>query len=58
MIKSPKLIPRPYQLECFKKVVNENLIINLPTGSGKTLIATLAIDYYLKLQPKQKIMFI
>eukprot|EP00122_Pirum_gemmata_P013289 Pgem_evm1s12375 len=58
MAKRNKITPRPYQTECLEKIKQENLIINLPTGTGKTLIATLAIEHYLNKYPNLKIMFI
>jgi superfamily II DNA or RNA helicase len=35
------LVPRPYQEEAAAAAAESNRIINLPTGSGKTLIASL-----------------
>lgn len=35
--------PRPYQIYLYEKAVEENSIIFLPTGTGKTFIAVLLI---------------
>ncbi|XP_058793942.1 endoribonuclease Dicer isoform X1 [Phymastichus coffea] len=37
--------PRPYQICLFERVQNENSIIYLPTGSGKTFIAVLLVKH-------------
>ncbi|KAG0034128.1 Dicer-like protein 1, partial [Podila clonocystis] len=37
------LIPRPYQLQIFERALNENTIVVMDTGSGKTLIASMLI---------------
>ena len=35
------LVPRSYQLEAVKAGLESNRVINLPTGSGKTLVAAI-----------------
>lgn len=37
--------PREYQVELFERVMRENTIIFLPTGSGKTFIAVMLIKH-------------
>lgn len=46
------LIPRPYQLMAVEEAMGKNTIINIKTGGGKTLIAAIVIDKFLKLSPK------
>lgn len=41
--------PRSYQLELFEIAKEENTIIHLGTGTGKTFIAVLLVQYYLSL---------
>ena len=35
--------PRQYQLNSYEKAANKNIIVNLDTGLGKTLVACLLI---------------
>jgi ERCC4-related helicase len=51
--------PRDYQLDAFREAQQENIIVVLPTGSGKTFIAILLIqDTLRKLQENQTWKFI
>lgn len=50
--------PLPWQLEAAEKAANENLIVFAETGSGKTLVAELAIKEALKRQPLKKCAFL
>ncbi|CAE7350675.1 dcl1 [Symbiodinium sp. CCMP2456] len=34
----------PHQLEAFRKALSQNSILNMPTGSGKTLVACMLLD--------------
>ncbi len=46
----PKLhdvVPRPYQIEAYKKSLEGNLLLVLPTGLGKTVVAALTAAHYL-----------
>ncbi|KAL4450789.1 hypothetical protein ABPG74_011631 [Tetrahymena malaccensis] len=53
---------RNYQKELFRNSYNENSIIYLETGAGKTMVATMLINYFFqkqkKVQQKKKIIFL
>eukprot|EP00929_Paragymnodinium_shiwhaense_P065753 TRINITY_DN32946_c1_g1_i4.p1 TRINITY_DN32946_c1_g1~~TRINITY_DN32946_c1_g1_i4.p1 ORF type:complete len:1025 (-),score=291.04 TRINITY_DN32946_c1_g1_i4:393-3467(-) len=49
------LSPHPHQKECLKNIIKGNTIVNMPTGTGKTLVAVLTIDHFRK---KGKVIFI
>ena len=53
-----KVVPRIYQQNIFKNVLNKNSLIVLPTGLGKTLIAIMLIIYHLRRSPNKKILFL
>uniref|UniRef100_A0A7S0T145 Helicase ATP-binding domain-containing protein n=1 Tax=Chromulina nebulosa TaxID=96789 RepID=A0A7S0T145_9STRA len=46
--------PYIYQLKLFEMAKKENLVVVLPTGSGKTRVATLLINHYLELSNKSE----
>lgn len=52
------LMPRGYQVELFEKCHSTDSIIFLPTGTGKTLCATMLISYMLKQNPKRSVLFL
>ena len=48
----------PYQQDCINEGKKRNVIVNLPTGRGKTLIAARLIDHFLAKDPSKKIAFL
>ncbi|MEM2956175.1 MAG: DEAD/DEAH box helicase [Candidatus Pacearchaeota archaeon] len=50
--------PREYQRNIFETAKNNNTLVILPTGMGKTLIALLLTKYHLSKNPKSKILFL
>ena len=52
------VIPREYQLSCYIEALQRDLVIVLPTGSGKTLIASLVAARMRKLNPTLMTLFI
>ncbi len=51
-------IPRTYQTELYACIMNQNSIVYLPTGSGKTLIAAMVTAHMKKLNPNKKVFFV
>ncbi|RWS31367.1 endoribonuclease Dicer-like protein [Leptotrombidium deliense] len=45
-VDSNVFIPRPYQIEIFEMAKQQNTIVCLGTGTGKTFIAVMLIDHY------------
>ncbi len=45
---SDEFIPDPFQLEAFELVKDHDVLVCAPTGSGKTWIASTAIDHFIK----------
>lgn len=50
--------PRPYQIECFVESLQRDLVAVLPTGAGKTLIASMLLKRMRQLNPKKMGLFI
>ncbi len=59
-----KITPRPYQKKAVESVISlykngsAKMLLHLPTGAGKTIIATLIIEQFLSFSRKGKILFI
>src|SRR3989344_7842996 len=53
-----KITPREYQEEIFEKCKDNNCLVVLPTGVGKTLIALLLAIDRMKKFPLEKILFL
>eukprot|EP00397_Hematodinium_sp_SG-2012_P006858 GEMP01006895.1.p1 GENE.GEMP01006895.1~~GEMP01006895.1.p1 ORF type:complete len:1181 (+),score=301.97 GEMP01006895.1:146-3688(+) len=49
--------PRPYQRESVERLMKESLLINMPTGSGKTLVAVMAANYFMAMDDKKCVAF-
>ena len=52
------IVPREYQLKIFETTKNNNTLVVLPTGLGKTLIALLLTIERKSLFPESKILFL
>lgn len=50
--------PRSYQIECFVQAALQNSIIYLPTGAGKTLIASMMAAFMNRLNPTKVVLFV
>ena len=46
-----KMKPRPYQVDAFVEALSRNLIVVIPTGAGKTLVAALLLARMAQLNP-------
>ena len=59
-----KFAPRKYQLDAVRSVLKKidegtkKMLLHLPTGSGKTVIASIIIDEILKMSSEHKVLFI
>eukprot|EP00392_Amoebophrya_sp_AT5.2_P009976 g10007.t1 len=51
-------VARNYQRQAFEIASNQNAIIHITTGGGKTLIALFLIDHFLRAQPAKKVVFV
>lgn len=51
-VMSARLTPRPYQLDAAAEVIDRNTVVNIRTGGGKTLIAAVVIDTFIKSSQK------
>ena len=49
---------RSYQLQAVELCLASNHIINLPTGSGKTMIAVKLIDFFIHQHPSKNVVFV
>ncbi|CAD7934438.1 unnamed protein product [Amoebophrya sp. A25] len=52
------LIPYPHQREAADTAVLGNTVVNVKTGGGKTLIAVLVTDHFLRTQPHKKVLLV
>jgi len=53
-----KMEPREYQKSILETAKENNTLVVLPTGTGKTLIAFLLTKYYLETYPKGKVLIL
>eukprot|EP01012_Entosiphon_sulcatum_P003240 TRINITY_DN10957_c0_g1_i1.p1 TRINITY_DN10957_c0_g1~~TRINITY_DN10957_c0_g1_i1.p1 ORF type:complete len:768 (+),score=101.27 TRINITY_DN10957_c0_g1_i1:22-2304(+) len=53
-----RMIPRPHQVACMEALKQSNIIANLPTGAGKTLVAVMAVDHFHKCDPGRITLFV
>lgn len=58
MSRSTKLVPRSYQLEAASGAIASNTVINVCTGGGKTLIAVIVINDFIRKQPDKIVCFL
>ena len=55
--KSTAFAPRSYQLELLNESLKHNILVAMPTGSGKTLIAAMRARIALETSPKDQIVW-
>ena len=48
----------PWQANAVERVIVGNVIVQVPTGGGKTLIAVKAIDHFLATFPAKRVLFV
>lgn len=53
-----KLIPRSYQLEAASGAIASNTVINVCSGGGKTLIAVIVINDFIRGNPDKIVCFL
>eukprot|EP00899_Mesostigma_viride_P028651 jgi/Mesvir1/8971/Mv14194-RA.1 len=53
-----KCKPRGYQIELLLQALQRNMVIFLPTGAGKTLVATMLVKRMHQLNPHKKAVFV
>ena len=53
-----KTKPRDYQEELYKQALQDNRVLYLPTGMGKTLLGTCVLSRMLQLNPSYQVVFL
>lgn len=56
--RSTRTQPYDYQMELYSKAMKANGVCFLPTGTGKTLVASLVIGHMLALNPSRQVVFL
>ena len=54
----PFLELRGYQKEAIERAIEQNTILSLPTGKGKTICAVHVLDYFRRTASSQKVLFV
>ena len=57
IVMNERIQPRPIQKELAELAYEQNVIVHMYTGGGKTLIAVMLIDHFLSLYPEKRIVF-
>jgi ERCC4-related helicase len=58
LIRKDKLSPRPYQESIVAQCLDQNTLVVLPTGLGKTIVALMIAAHRLKTHPGSKVLFL